>query len=76
MQGFRYCTASADLVIVSVHHTGHGAFRVVKANPNTPLAVYKFPQPWALAKGDSVPNAGVVVQPEPYKRRRRKRIGE
>ena len=80
MQGFRYCTSNADMVITSHHHTEGGAAAFIRRNPNTPgMNVYKFPRPWAIAVGDLVPNAGVLVVPPGgswHNKPKRKRIGE
>lgn len=76
-QGFRFCTAKADtLEIISLHHTRVQASRAA-LRPTPPLRMFSFPRPWALAKGDIVPPAGVEQVPSPPPKRQRKpRLGE
>lgn len=76
-QGFRYCTAHPEtLEVVSLHHTSTRASHAA-TKPCPPLRVFKFPRPWALSVGDTVPLAGVEQTPDPPRRRaRKKRLGE
>jgi hypothetical protein len=64
MQGFRYCVAGADLVILSVHHTSTGAAGFIKRNGNLPnLQIWNNGRPYAVAVGDIVPASAVLREP-------------
>lgn len=64
MQGYRYCVAGEDFVILSVHHTRTGASAFVKRNGNLPrLNIYDNGLPYAVAVGDLVPERSVIVEP-------------
>lgn len=76
-QGFRVCTADLLFNVTSVHHTGTGAGRFIRANPSVSLRAYRFPYPYSIAVGDLLPASAVPLElPAPVRRKRRKRIGE
>jgi hypothetical protein len=64
MQGFRYCVAGPDLVILSVHHKSDGAAAFIKRNGNLPnLEIWNNGRPYAVAVGDLVPMSAVRQEP-------------
>lgn len=67
---YRYCTSSADCVIVTVHRTPSGAARVISENPAHSLVVWDCQQPYAIAVGDKVPASAVQLTVTPYRRKK------
>lgn len=78
MQGFRYCVAGADLVILSVHHTSSGAEAFIRRNGSLPnLGIWNNGKPYAVAVGDILPACAVQQEPQTVTPRRyKRRIGE
>lgn len=76
MQGYRYCVAGEDLVIVSVHYKHSGASAFLYGNEGHNLQIYNNGQPYAVAVGDIVPAQAVRIEPLGNPRKRRRRIGD